>query len=310
MELIRGIHNIKAHHRGSVMTIGNFDGVHQGQQAVIEGTIKQAKALGVKSTVMLFEPQPKELFLKDQSPARLYRLRDKCLRLRHLGVDQVLCVKFNHAFASMDAMAFIEQLLVKQLDISHLIIGDDFCFGNKRQGNFSMLAEAGTKLGFKVSDTQSYRLENCRISSTAIRGLLEQGQFDQAKAMLGHPFSISGRVSHGDKKGRTIGFPTANVALKRSVSPVHGVFAVRVIIGDDDHEFDGVANVGNKPTVNGTKALLEVHLFAFSRQIYGQQIEVILHHKLRDERKFDSLEALKAQIAHDVSQAKQFFLTA
>lgn len=305
MELIRGINNIKPHHRGTVLTVGNFDGVHQGHQAVIEGTIKQARALNLTATVMLFEPQPMELFLKDQAPARLYRLRDKYLRLRHLGVDQLLCVNFNPAFASIDAMTFIEHLLVEKLNIKHLIVGDDFCFGKNRQGNFAMLVEAGKRLGFNVTDTQSYRLKDCRISSTAIRESLQQGEFEQARLMLGHPFSISGRVSHGNKKGRTIGFPTANVALKRSVSPVRGVFAVRVVTRQG--EYTGVANVGNRPTVGGSKPLLEVHLFAFSQQIYGEQIEVVLHHKLRAERQFDSLEALKTQIALDVEQAKNYF---
>ncbi|MFT5162731.1 MAG: riboflavin kinase/FMN adenylyltransferase [Alteromonadaceae bacterium] len=305
MELIRGIHNIKPHHRGTVLTIGNFDGVHQGHQGVIEGTIKQAKALNVTSTVMLFEPQPMELFLKDKAPARLYRLRDKYLQLRRLGVDQLLCVKFDHAFASMDAMTFIVQLLVEKLNLRHLIVGDDFCFGKNRLGNFAMLVEAGQKYGFEVTDTDSYRLENCRISSTAIRQALLDGHFDQVKQMLGHPFSISGRVSHGDKKGRTIGFPTANVALKRGVSPVDGVFAVRVTT--DRGEFEGVANIGHRPTVSGVVPLLEVHLFDFAQQIYGQQIEVVLEHKIRDEHKFESFEALKEQITRDVLHAKQFF---
>ena len=305
MEFIRGLHNIKPSHRGTVLTIGNFDGVHQGHQAVIEGAIAKAKALGLTATVMLFEPQPMEVFIKDKAPARLYRLRDKVLRLQHLGVDQLLCIRFSYALAAMDAMAFIEQLLVAQLDTKHLIVGDDFCFGKDRQGNFAMLVEAGRQFGFGVTDTQSYRLKDCRISSTAIRAALTSGEFEHAKLMLGHPFSISGKVSHGDKKGRTIGFPTANIALKRNVSPVHGVFAVRA--NTSYGEFEGVANIGNRPTVNGTIPLLEVHLFAFSHQIYGEQIEVVLHHKLRDECKFDSLDGLKAQIALDVEQAKIFF---
>jgi riboflavin kinase/FMN adenylyltransferase len=305
MEFIRGIHNIKPEHRGTVLTIGNFDGVHRGHRAVIEGAITQAKALGVTATVMLFEPQPMELFLKDKAPARLYRLRDKYLQLAQLGVDRLLCVKFNKRFASMEAMDFIEQLLVGKLAISHLIVGDDFCFGKNRKGDFAMLVEAGLRFGFKVTNTQSYRLENCRISSTAIRQALEDGAFSEAKAMLGHPFSINGTVTHGDKKGRTIGFPTANVALNRVVAPVRGVYVVSVITAVG--QYNGVANIGKRPTVKGTVQQLEVHLFDFERQIYGQHIDVVLHHKLRDEQKFDSLEALKAQIALDVGQAKTYF---
>ena len=305
MEFIRGIHNIKAVHQGTVLTIGNFDGVHRGHQAVIEGAIKRARALGVPATVMLFEPQPSELFLKDKAPARLYRLRDKYMQLARLGVDRLLCVNFTPAFSTMSAMDFIEHLLVEKLAIRHLIVGDDFCFGKNRQGNFDMLKQEGERLGFGVTDTQSYRHANCRISSTNIRKAIMGGDFIEAESMLGHPFSINGVVSHGAKKGRTIGFPTANVALRRKVSPVMGVFAVSAVTAEGT--FQGVANIGRKPTVNGTTLQLEVHLFEYKGQLYGQQIEVILHKKLRDEQKFASLEVLKEQIARDVIQAQAFF---
>jgi riboflavin kinase/FMN adenylyltransferase len=305
MEFIRGIHNIKPVHQGTVLTIGNFDGVHRGHRAVIDGAIIKAKALGVPTTVMLFEPQPTELFLKDKAPARLYRLRDKYLQLGRLGVDRLLCVKFDRQFSSMTAMDFIEQLLVDKLAIRHLIVGDDFCFGKNRQGDFDMLKEAGKRCDFGVSSTQSFRLANCRISSTAIRKAITEGAFAEAEIMLGQPFSISGTVSHGDKKGRTIGFPTANVPLNRSVSPVHGVYVVTA--KTEEGEFKGVANIGTRPTLNGDIKQLEVHIFAFAQQIYGQQIEVILHQKLRNEQKFASLELLKAQIARDVEQARHFF---
>jgi riboflavin kinase/FMN adenylyltransferase len=305
MEFIRGIHNIKPAHQGTVLTIGNFDGVHRGHRAVIDGAIARAKALGVPATVMLFEPQPMELFLKDKAPPRLYRLRDKYLQLAKLGVDQLLCVKFNPDFAGMTAMDFIEKLLVEKLAISHLIVGDDFCFGKNRQGDFDMLVAAGQRYGFNVNSTQSFRVEDCRISSTAIRKALIGGNFAEAELMLGHPFSINGVVTHGDKKGRTIGFPTANIALNRSVSPVKGVYVVTVKTSNG--AFQGVANIGERPTVDGTQQRLEVHLFAFDKQIYGQHIEVILHQKLRDEQKFASLDDLKAQIALDVGVARNYF---
>lgn len=305
MEFIRGIHNIKPHHQGSVLTIGNFDGVHRGHNAVIQGALDKAKALGVPCTVMLFEPQPMELFLKDKAPARLYRLRDKYVQLARIGVDRLLCVKFSHDFASITAMDFIERLLVEKLAISHLIVGDDFCFGKNRQGNFDMLVEAGRRFGFNVNSTQSFRLAECRISSTEIRRAIVEDRFEDAKAMLGHPFSINGTVKHGDKRGRTIGFPTANIALNRGVSPVHGVYTV--IVTTKEGVFDGVCNIGNRPTVNGNELRLEVHLFDFDGQIYGQHIEVAIVHKLRDEQKFDSLEQLKQQIAADVTAAKRYF---
>lgn len=305
MEFIRGIHNIKPEHQGSVLTIGNFDGVHRGHQSVIEGAIKKAKALGVPTTVMLFEPQPMELFLKDKAPARLYRLRDKYIQLRRLGVDRLLCVKFDRSFASIEAMSFIRQLLVDKLAIRHLIVGDDFCFGKNRQGDFNMLVAAGKEYGFGVTDTQSLRLAECRISSTKIRQAIMEADFTEAELMLGHPFSISGTVSHGQKRGRTIGFPTANVAMNRRVSPVSGVYVVSAVV--DEVEYQGVANIGVKPTVDGHVQQLEVHLFEFSKRIYGLQIEVILHAKLRDEQKFASFDALKTQIVLDVEQAKQYF---
>ena len=305
MEFIRGIHNITPAHRGTVLTIGNFDGVHRGHQAVIEGAIQRARALNVPATVMVFEPQPTELFLQDKAPARLYKLRDKYLQLARLGVDRLLCVNFNPTFASMAAMDFIEHLLVEKLAIRHLIVGDDFCFGKNRQGNFEMLKTEGARLGFGVTDTQSLRLHDCRISSTAIRKAVMSGDFAEAEAMLGHPYSINGCVSHGEKKGRQLGFPTANIALKRNVSPVKGVYVVTVLL--EGLRYQGVANIGKRPTLNGTVLQLEVHLFGYEGSMYGKQIEVILHHKLRDEQKFDSLEQLRAQIALDVAQAHQYF---
>lgn len=305
MEFIRGIHNIRPHHQGSVLTIGNFDGVHRGHGAVIGGAIDKAKALGVPCTVMLFEPQPMELFLQDKAPARLYRLRDKYMQLMRLGVDRLLCVKFTPEFSRNTASEFIEILLVDKLAIRHLIVGDDFCFGQNRQGNFDMLVREGQRFGFKVNSTQSFRMEDCRISSTAIRQAIVEGDFAHAQAMLGHPYSINGTVTHGDKKGRTIGFPTANILLNRGVSPIHGVYAVTANMPAG--RYRGVANIGNRPTLDGNELRLEVHLFDFDGQIYGQHIEVQIDKKLRNEHKFASLDELKAQIALDVEQAKHYF---
>ena len=302
MEFIRGIHNIRPHHAGSVVTIGNFDGVHLGHTAVISGAINKARELGVPSTVMIFEPQPMELFLQDGAPARLYRLRDKYMQLRRLGVDRLLCIKFNREFSNMSAMDFIERLLVEKLAISHLIVGDDFCFGKGRKGNFEMLQQAGQRFGFQVNSTQSFRLADCRISSTAIRSAIMSGDFSSARQMLGHSFSINGTVKHGDKKGRTIGFPTANVPLLMTRCPCSGVYAVTV---DTPHGvFGGVANIGYKPTVSGQQRLLEVHVFDSNMNLYGQRISVAPVSKIRDEQKFASFEALKQQIILDAQHAK------
>lgn len=249
MELIRGIHNIKPHHQGCVLTIGNFDGVHLGHQEVLRQVSEQAKQLSLPSIVMTFDPQPLELFAKDKAPARLTRLRDKFVQLSKLNIERLLCVNFNHQFANQSADEFISDLLVKRLGVKFLVVGDDFCFGRGRKGNFSMLQEAGRKYGFEVVSTQSFCLQQLRVSSTAIREALAQDKLEQAAEMLGRDYSISGRVSHGRKLGRTIGFPTANIPLKRCVSPVSGVYTVQAL-GLGEEPVGGVANIGNRPTVN------------------------------------------------------------
>jgi len=303
MELIRGIHNIKPEHHGSVLTIGNFDGVHLGHQAVLRQVLAKARALGWPATVMSFEPQPMELFAGDKAPARLTRFRDKYLQLKQVGVERLLCVNFNAHFAKMSAQDFVRRLLVEQLGVKFLVVGDDFRFGKGRCGDFAMLVAAGKEYGFTVVSTQSFCVSEQRVSSTAIRQALASDNLQQAESMLGRPYSISGRVSHGRKLGRTIGFPTANVPLKRRVSPVSGVYAVEVF-GVNGTPIPGVANVGHRPTVNGVRQQLEVHLFDFQSDLYGRQIEVVLHYKLRDEIKFESFDALKAQIERDAQTAR------
>ncbi|WP_087016370.1 bifunctional riboflavin kinase/FAD synthetase [Thaumasiovibrio subtropicus] len=306
MELIRGIHNLRPSHRGCVLTIGNFDGVHLGHQQVLSKLKDKASALGLPAVVMSFEPQPQEVFRGEQAPARLTRFRDKYLQLSGQQIDRQLCVNFNQHFAAMEAACFIDDLLVNKLDVKYLVVGDDFCFGRGRHGNFAMLQQAGKKYGFEVVSTASFCVEEQRVSSTAIREALANDALERAAALLGRPYSLTGRVSHGRKLGRTIGFPTANVPLKRRVSPVHGVYAVEVNIAGSNTRYSGVANIGNRPTVNGVRQQLEVHLFDFQQDLYGQQIEVVLRLKLRDEIKFASFEELKAQIERDAQQARQW----
>lgn len=308
MQLVRGIHNIKPADYGCVLTIGNFDGVHLGHRKVIAALVAKAKALNCVAAVLVFEPQPLELFSPEMAPARLYRLRDKYNLLESLGVERLICVNFNIRFASQSAERFIEHLLVKSLGIKHLIVGDDFHFGKNRTGNFNMLCQAGKKFGFAVSDTASYKVSNCRISSTEIRYALEQDKLADAESMLGRPYSITGRVFHGDKRGRQLGFPTANVLLKRLLSPVSGVYAVQVnLLESNTNEiFYGVANIGARPTVAGIRQQLEVHIFDFDADLYGQTIEVIMLKKLRAEMKFDSLSSLTQQISKDSEQARVF----
>ena len=308
MQLVRGIHNIQladgALSKGCVLTIGNFDGVHLGHRRVIAALIKQAKLLDCEAVVLVFEPQPQELFSPDTAPARLCRLRDKYHLLEKLGVDRLICINFNRKFANQSAEDFIEQLLVKRLSVKHLIIGDDFHFGKNRLGNFAMLCQAGKHLGFEVSDTASYKMADCRISSTEIRLALEQDRLTDAERMLGRPYSIIGRVFHGDKRGRQLGFPTANVSLKRRVSPLAGVYAVQVNLSNG--VFYGVANVGCRPTVSGSRQQLEVHIFDFNGDLYGQRIEVVMLKKLRNEIAFTSIAKLTEQISKDSEQARLF----
>lgn len=303
MELIRGVHNLRTKHQGCVLTIGKFDGVHLGHQAVLGQVIAKAREWQLPATVMVFEPQPEEVFNPQQAPARLSLLGDKYQQLKALGVDRLLCVRFSPAFANCSADHFIEQLLVAKLGVRFLVVGDDFRFGKGRSGDFARLQAAASKWQFALASTQSFRVHNCRISSTAIRDALQQADFATANSMLGRPFTISGKVIHGQKRGRTIGFPTANIMLKRHNSPLQGVYAVKVRLAGQ--QYNGVANIGLRPTVAGQGCLLEVHMFHFNQQIYGQRIAVEAVAKLRDEQKFDSFDLLKQQIQQDAEQAKR-----
>lgn len=306
MELIRGIHNIRARHHGCVLTIGNFDGVHRGHQALLEQLKQQGQRLGLPVMVMIFEPQPLEMFAADKAPARLTRLRDKANYLAQAGVDYLLCVKFDPRFAASTAQAFVAELLVEKLGVKFLMVGDDFRFGAGRQGDFPLLQQAGKEYGFDVVSTPTFREGERRISSTAIRTALSEDDLPLAETLLGHPYSISGRVVHGDELGRTIGFPTANLPLKRLVAPVKGVYAVEVY-GLGPKPLPGVANIGTRPTVAGVRQQLEVHLLDVTMDLYGRHIEVVLRAKLRNEQRFASLDALKQQIANDVVTARKFF---
>lgn len=310
MELIRGLHNLKPRHQGCVATIGNFDGVHLGHQAVIRQVMDKATELGLPVVVITFEPQPQEFFRPDAVPSRLTRFREKLLVLESLFVDRVLCLRFTRRLASLTADEFVQQILVDGLGVKYLVVGDDFKFGKDRTGSFEYLQTIGPELGFEVSDTDSFSFAGARVSSTRIRTALETGDLLLAKQMLGRDYGMCGRVAHGDKRGRTIGFPTANIYLHRKSSPLYGVYAVQL---HSKHPqiggriVNGIANVGQRPTVGGTRTLLEVHLFDFEGDIYGAYVDVTFLHKIRDEHRFESFEALKAQIVRDVEQAKAFF---
>ncbi|EGZ6859322.1 bifunctional riboflavin kinase/FAD synthetase [Cronobacter sakazakii] len=306
MKLIRGIHNLTSEHHGCVLTIGNFDGVHRGHQALLAGLCAQGRERGLPVMVMIFEPQPLELFAADKAPARLTRLREKLRYLARCGVDYVLCIRFDRRFAALTAQNFVSDLLVERLGVKFLATGDDFRFGAGREGDFLLLQKAGREYGFEVTSTQTFCEEGVRISSTAVRQALAQDDLSLAENLLGRPFAISGRVVHGDALGRTIGFPTANLPLRRQVSPVKGVYAVEVL-GISDKPLPGVANIGTRPTVAGLRQQLEVHLLDVAIDLYGRHIDVVLCKKIRNEQRFASLDELKAQIARDVITARDFF---
>lgn len=306
MQVIRGIYNLKPEHQGCVATIGNFDGVHLGHQAVLGQLAEKADELGLPVVVITFEPQPQEYFRPQESPPRLTRLREKIQALRRYAVDRVLVLRFDEKFSRQSAGDFIQNLLVKGLGVKYLVIGDDFRFGKDRAGDFAMLQGAGKMQGFEVVNMHTFMLDGKRVSSTRVRTALGQGDLNAAEKLLGRVYRMSGRVAHGDKKGRTIGFPTANIHLHRKATPLLGVFAVE-LFGIEGEPVPGVANLGTRPTVNGMKTLLEVHLFDFEGDIYGRHVHVDFLLKLRDEKRFDSFEDLRAQILRDADQARAFF---
>lgn len=307
MEVIRSLSQLRARHQCCVATIGNFDGVHLGHQAVFAQLIEKSKELQLPSTVITFEPQPQEFFTPHQAPARLTRLREKVLALRRFPLDRLLCLHFNRQLASWSPDTFISQVLVDGLSIKYLIVGDDFRFGAQRAGDFHTLERAGKHYGFEVVHTATKELEKERVSSTRVRKALQNNDLNEVARLLGRPYSLCGRVAHGAKVGRQLGFPTANIFLHRRVLPVKGVFAVRML-GINDRAYLGVANVGNRPTIGGNlKPLLEVHLFDFNQNIYGKYVEIELLHHLRDEQKFPHLDALTTQISQDIEKAKLFF---
>ena len=307
MRLVRGTTYKPDLRGGCVLTIGNFDGVHLGHQAVIAKLAERGRQLGLPVAILVFEPQPLEFFLGDNAPPRLTRLREKALKLAKLPVDDLVIVRFNKRLADCEPETFIDEALVKGLGVKHLVIGDDFRFGKGRKGDFALLKAKGEVRGFMVEDTGSMCIGGERISSTLIREALAHGDLLKAKTLLGGDYSVCGRVAHGDKRGRTLGFPTANIKMFRRNVPISGVFAV-TMTGIGNMEIEGIANVGVRPTVDGgSKVVLEVHLFRFDQDIYGRYVTVHFKKKIRPEYRFRSIDELKTQITNDVAETKIAF---
>ncbi|MEW5893272.1 MAG: bifunctional riboflavin kinase/FAD synthetase [Pseudomonadota bacterium] len=290
--------------RPNAVTIGNFDGVHLGHQAMLARLTARATSVGALPTVLTFEPHPREIFTPAAAPTRLTSLREKLEILRSLGVAHVHICRFTRAFAALSAEDFVRRILAEGLKARYVLVGDDFRFGARRAGDLALLKQMGAQLGFEAEALPTVAAAGQRASSTAVREALAAGDMAQAAQLLGRPYSISGRVVGGDKLGREIGYPTANIQLKHNRPPVTGIFAVRVQ-GLDAPDWPGVASLGTRPTVHANgRPTLEVHLFNFDRNIYRQHLRVEFLHKLRDEAKFDSLAALVAQIDKDAAQAR------
>ena len=291
--------------RPNAVTIGNFDGVHRGHQAMLARLTARAASVGAAPAVLTFEPHPREIFTPESAPTRLTSLREKLEILRALGVAHVHVCRFTRPFAALPAEDFVRRILVDGLQARYVLVGDDFRFGAKRAGNFALLRQLGEKYGFEAESLHTVEAAGQRASSTAVRDALAAGDMATAAQMLGRPYSISGRVVGGDQLGRKIGYPTANIQLKHNRPPLTGIFAVRVQ-GLEQPDWPGVASLGTRPTVHANgRPTLEVHLFNFDQSIYRRHLRVEFLHKLRDEAKFPSLEALIAQIDEDARQARE-----
>jgi riboflavin kinase/FMN adenylyltransferase len=303
MELVRGLHNISHRHRGCVLTVGNYDGVHLGHQQMIGALKSRASELRFPSTVLVFEPSSKEFIDPDGAPPRLTRWREKYLALAALGVQRLVTLRFDDSMRAMTPRSFIDDLIVARLGTRHMVVGHDFRYGSNAGGTIDSLRSAGRTHGFGVEEVAPFVVEGVRVSSTAVRERLESADYAGAARLLGRQYRMWGRVAHGRHLGRTLGFPTANLRLMRRKPPVWGILAVWVH-GVDSRPLPGVASLGTRPTVNGIEPLLEVHVFDFSGDLYGRAIEVEFVAKLRDEVKFDSLDAMMVQMRADAAQAR------
>lgn len=307
MELIRGLHNLRPRHHGCVATIGAFDGVHLGHQAVIRHLLEKSKEFALPSLIIVFEPLPREFFAPLKAPARIMSFWEKCRAMEELGVERMLRIRFNEQLRGMSAQRFIDDIFVAGLGVRYVVLGDDFRFGADRQGDFELIREQGLRYGFEAESTPTFAMDDERVSSTRIRQALENADFETAEALLGRPYSISGRVIYGRQLGSTIGTPTANLELRRLRAPLSGVYTVEVS-GGGLVKAQGVANVGVRPTVDDSiKANLEVHLLDREVELYGRHIEVTFRCKLREEMKFASVEELQENIARDIENTRAWF---
>src|SRR5688572_5671615 len=303
---MRILRSVPAAHAAPVaLTIGNFDGVHRGHQAMLARLVAAARDGRVPPCAMTFEPHPREFFAPDRAPARLTSLREKLELLAAHGMERTYVCRFDYRFAQQPPEEFVERTLARGLGVQHLLVGDDFRFGARRAGDFALLKQLSPRFGYTVESMASVTLDGDRVSSTAVREALAAGLLEHAAKLLGRPYSISGRVVRGDGLGRKLGFPTANVQMKHNRPPLAGIFAVEVT-GASDRVLQGAASLGVRPTVKASATpVLEVYLFDFDADIYGRHVRVDFLHKFRDEQKFADLAALTNQIALDVAHARE-----
>ncbi|MFA6409246.1 MAG: bifunctional riboflavin kinase/FAD synthetase [Gammaproteobacteria bacterium] len=289
-----------------VATIGNYDGVHLGHRSVLSSLFATAHELNLPTLVILFEPQPEEYFPHKEAPARLTTLSEKLLALQEIGVDYVLCLRFDEFLANYSAEKFIEKVLHKSLNIKYLVVGDDFVFGKNKQGSALTLEKYAKNMGWEVLEMPTYKMLGARVSSSAIRLALQNDDLELATSMLGHCYSMRGRVIHGEKRGREIGFPTANIHVRHKILPVSGVYVVRVVGIPDGKQYYGVVNIGFRPTfAENTRRLVEVYILDFEGDLYGHKLTIEFLHKLRKEQKFADFTLLQKQISKDISQTKK-----
>jgi riboflavin kinase/FMN adenylyltransferase len=304
MQLVRGLHNLTQRHRGCVLTVGNYDGVHLGHQHMIGVVKARAAELGAIATVLVFEPSSKEFIDPAGAPPRLTRWREKYLALAARGVDRLVTLRFDELMRAMTPQRFVEDLMVAGLGVRHVVVGNDFRYGANACGTIDTLRLAGSAHGFGVERIEPFVFDGVRVSSTAVRERLAGGDFAGAERLLGRPYRMLGQVIRGNQLGRTLGFPTANLRLMRRKSPVCGILAV-LVRGIGHSAMPAVASLGTRPTVNGKEVLLEVHMFDFDGDLYGREIEVEFVAKLREEEKFDSLDSMMVQMKIDAANARE-----
>lgn len=303
MELIRGIHNLRPRHRGCVLTVGNYDGLHRGHQAILAKLGEAGARLGLPTAMLTFEPMPREFFDPEGAPPRLSSLREKAEDAAAMGLERLVCARFDRRFAALSPLEFVRDLMVGDLGAAYILVGKDFRFGHKRQGDLALLRELSGTYGYELVPMPTVQEEDERVSSTRVREALAAGNPPLAARLLGRPYRISGRVRQGARLGRTLGIPTANLRVTRKPAPRFGVYAAEAVL-DDGRVVPAAVNLGVRPTVNGRDCLLEAHLLDFAGDLYGRRLDVRFRHFLRPEARFDGVEALKIQMLADIERAR------